>query len=247
MRGLLLDRGLFEFQNANDTILGSNSPVEPSLQIIKIENIEMHVSHLTVRIQYNMQDSEEVHANSGVSLDGPPTKRRRLSNDSETTTDVKNENTKTQPTIETPTTTLSVDEDQLSKEVKSGITEYVHPDTSGFTGVLKQRYTDFIVNEILPDGRVLHLQNLAAPKQKRKQEDPAAQSESEPVKIEEPSTSPGDGVAEDKTGPVKDESSNGEQSSPTQTEPTVRAKAKQNSKHTAHLTHPRSQPSTNPL
>ncbi|KAJ7515119.1 hypothetical protein O6H91_23G071800 [Diphasiastrum complanatum] len=35
--------------------------------------------------------------------------------------------------------------------------------TPGFRGVLKQRYADFIVNEVDPDGNVVHLTNLAAP------------------------------------------------------------------------------------
>ena len=47
---------------------------------------------------------------------------------------------------------------QLQKELKAGITAYVSPDIKGFSGTLKQRYTDFQVNEILPDGRVLHLE-----------------------------------------------------------------------------------------
>lgn len=49
------------------------------------------------------------------------------------------------------------DDNQLQKELKAGITVYVTPNTTGFSGILKQRYTDFLVNEILPDGRVLHL------------------------------------------------------------------------------------------
>ncbi|KAF2757172.1 tRNA pseudouridine synthase D [Pseudovirgaria hyperparasitica] len=48
----------------------------------------------------------------------------------------------------------------VSKESRVGITQYVVPDTRGFEGVLKQRYTDFLVNEILPDGEVCHLTSL---------------------------------------------------------------------------------------
>lgn len=43
--------------------------------------------------------------------------------------------------------------------MRAGITEYVCPDNLGFTGVLKQRYTDFLVNEIGLDGEVVHLRS----------------------------------------------------------------------------------------
>ncbi|KAI9875119.1 MAG: hypothetical protein M1830_008864, partial [Pleopsidium flavum] len=62
---------------------------------------------------------------------------------------------------------------QLQKEADVGITEFVSPDLPGFTGILKKRsiqdmvkistYTDFLVNEILPSGQVIHLENLKAP------------------------------------------------------------------------------------
>lgn len=47
------------------------------------------------------------------------------------------------------------------KEEDVGISEFIyqHPDKR-ITGVLKQRYTDFQVNEIDPNGKVLHLQDL---------------------------------------------------------------------------------------
>ena len=62
--------------------------------------------------------------------------------------------------------TNSRDEAQLEKERRVGITAYVNAAADGFSGVLKQRYTDFLVNEVLPDGRVLHLENLS-PKKRR--------------------------------------------------------------------------------
>ncbi|PCG96781.1 Pseudouridine synthase, TruD [Penicillium occitanis (nom. inval.)] len=52
---------------------------------------------------------------------------------------------------------------QATREVDVGITELVSADIPGFEGVLKKRYTDFLVNEILPSGEVLHLQNLKVP------------------------------------------------------------------------------------
>ncbi|KAK5139253.1 hypothetical protein LTR04_003747, partial [Oleoguttula sp. CCFEE 6159] len=77
---------------------------------------------------------------------------------------------------------------QLEKEVKAGITVFVTPDTPGFSGLIKQRYTDFLVNEILPSGQVLHLDNTAVPPRKRvaeeapKTETPAAAPKEKPTK-----------------------------------------------------------------
>ena len=70
-------------------------------------------------------------------------------------------------------------DDRYSKESACGITEFVSPDLLGFSGILKKRfvfsiatidvslshmhrYTDFLVNEILPSGEVVHLDNLKA-------------------------------------------------------------------------------------
>jgi tRNA pseudouridine13 synthase len=55
----------------------------------------------------------------------------------------------------------------LEREVRAGITEYVCPDNLGFTGVLKQRYTDFLVNEIGLDGQVLHLKSTEVQEKKK--------------------------------------------------------------------------------
>ncbi|KAF1986851.1 tRNA pseudouridine synthase D [Aulographum hederae CBS 113979] len=49
------------------------------------------------------------------------------------------------------------------KELRFGITAYINPDKPGFSGILKQRYTDFLVNEVLPSGHVLHLDSLDLP------------------------------------------------------------------------------------
>ncbi|KAK6505965.1 hypothetical protein TWF506_010892 [Arthrobotrys conoides] len=45
-------------------------------------------------------------------------------------------------------------------EESVGITEFLCPDAVGFQGLLKQRYTDFLVNEIDKDGNVLRLKSL---------------------------------------------------------------------------------------
>jgi len=92
-------------------------------------------------------------------IDGRPAKRARL--------DPATESAALTPTTAATTSTelpkapidsgpTAADGD-LEREVRAGITEYVCPDNLGFTGVLKHRYTDFLVNEIGLDGKVLHL------------------------------------------------------------------------------------------
>ncbi|ESZ99329.1 hypothetical protein SBOR_0291 [Sclerotinia borealis F-4128] len=50
------------------------------------------------------------------------------------------------------------------QEVRSGILHYVNKKNPGFQGILKQRYTDFLVNEISLGGEVVHLNDVRAPK-----------------------------------------------------------------------------------
>ena len=58
---------------------------------------------------------------------------------------------------------------QKPRELAVGISAYVSPEILGFQCSLKQRYTDFLVNEILPNGEVLHLTNIPSdPDRKRK-------------------------------------------------------------------------------
>lgn len=47
-----------------------------------------------------------------------------------------------------------------SQERAVGITVFVSPNVPGFNCTIKRRYTDFLVNEILPNGQVLHLTNV---------------------------------------------------------------------------------------
>ncbi|KAF7513870.1 hypothetical protein GJ744_006484 [Endocarpon pusillum] len=49
-----------------------------------------------------------------------------------------------------------------AKEAEVGITDYVSSESPGFEGIAKKRYTDFLVNEILPNGKVVHLQKLGS-------------------------------------------------------------------------------------
>ncbi|KAI9646816.1 multisubstrate pseudouridine synthase 7 [Ciborinia camelliae] len=50
-----------------------------------------------------------------------------------------------------------------AQEVQSGILHYVNKKNPGFQGILKQRYTDFLVNEISLGGEVVHLKDIGAP------------------------------------------------------------------------------------
>ncbi|KAI4948236.1 hypothetical protein J4E91_006231 [Alternaria rosae] len=85
-----------------------------------------------------------------------PAKRARL--DDNAAPSLSTTTTAVPQTAPIPSAPASIDTD-LEREVRAGITEYVCPDNLGFTGVLKQRYTDFLVNEIGLDGRVLHLKS----------------------------------------------------------------------------------------
>ncbi|EME47248.1 hypothetical protein DOTSEDRAFT_114770, partial [Dothistroma septosporum NZE10] len=51
---------------------------------------------------------------------------------------------------------------QEAQERAVGISVYVQPHVPGFRCIVKQRYTDFLVNEILPNGEVQHLTELAS-------------------------------------------------------------------------------------
>ena len=59
---------------------------------------------------------------------------------------------------------------QSAAEIAVGITEYVNPTLPAWSGVLKQRYTDFLVNEVDQEGRVVHLSSTKAPQVGRGEE-----------------------------------------------------------------------------
>ena len=59
---------------------------------------------------------------------------------------------------------------QREQELAVGITAYVSPDAPGFSCIVKQRYTDFLVNEIATNGQVLHLTELVEPAKKQSRE-----------------------------------------------------------------------------
>lgn len=67
------------------------------------------------------------------------------------------EETETKESTETPMANSYSAHNAGISEPDVGITEYISPNLRGFTGILKQRYTDFLVNEIDTTGAVVHL------------------------------------------------------------------------------------------
>ncbi|KAL2853341.1 pseudouridine synthase [Aspergillus pseudoustus] len=80
-------------------------------------------------------------------------------------------------------------DDQLLREREVGITEFVSAESEGFAGILKKRYTDFLVNEILPSRKVLHLQSTAVPGEDSNSKPATTVSKAEEEKPKEPETS----------------------------------------------------------
>ncbi|OJK04626.1 hypothetical protein ASPACDRAFT_1884303 [Aspergillus aculeatus ATCC 16872] len=70
---------------------------------------------------------------------------------------------------------VSADDAQARREIEVGITGYVSADNEGFSGILKKRYTDFLVNEIVPSGEVLHLQNVPVQEKKQNKEEQSSE------------------------------------------------------------------------
>ncbi|KAF3926127.1 hypothetical protein ABW21_db0200143 [Orbilia brochopaga] len=88
-------------------------------------------------------------------------------------------------------------EKRVRSEESAGITEFLCPDAPGFKGVLKLRYTDFLVNEINLEGEVLKLQSFSwEKKQGNAQPTPEVKAESNT-----PATDPTN-IAESSNGPA---------------------------------------------
>ena len=71
---------------------------------------------------------------------------------------------KTEATSAAAGSALNQHDAVAEKEIKVGISAFVSAERPVLRGVLKQRYTDFQVNEISPDGKVYHLRSLKAPR-----------------------------------------------------------------------------------
>ncbi|ORY23532.1 pseudouridine synthase [Naematelia encephala] len=57
-------------------------------------------------------------------------------------------------------------------ETDVGIIGYAGKPVQGVKGVIKQRFTDFLVNEVVPNGQVLHLKNIGKPVEPVEEEKP---------------------------------------------------------------------------
>ena len=97
-----------------------------------------------------------------------PAKRARLDDNTAPSLSAGTTSAQAPPTAPIAPVPSAIDND-LEREVRAGITEYICPDNLGFTGVLKQRYTDFLVNEIGLDGQVLHLRSTEVKRKENKQ------------------------------------------------------------------------------
>ncbi|KAE8142517.1 pseudouridine synthase [Aspergillus pseudotamarii] len=98
--------------------------------------------------------------------------RKRLKVDNTSTTDEA-----TLPPSAGAPAEISERDAQALKEAEVGITEFVSAENAGFSGILKKRYTDFLVNEIVPSGEVLHLSALAGPQSEQNNNDSADKTE----------------------------------------------------------------------
>ncbi|GAA5861466.1 hypothetical protein JCM3774_000257 [Rhodotorula dairenensis] len=57
---------------------------------------------------------------------------------------------------------------RAANEDEVGITQYVSPDVEPFSGIIKHRFTDFLVNEVGLDGQVVRLRDIDGPRANRK-------------------------------------------------------------------------------
>lgn len=93
--------------------------------------------------------------------DEPPLKRAKLDNDGRGA-NLESPSTVTpgQHDLRVSTMADNAGTDDHAKELEVGITAFIDASRKPFQGILKKRYTDFLVNEILPDGSVVHLRQM---------------------------------------------------------------------------------------
>ncbi|GAO50566.1 hypothetical protein G7K_4690-t1 [Saitoella complicata NRRL Y-17804] len=70
-------------------------------------------------------------------------------------------------------------------ETDVGITEYINPSAPGFSAIIKQRYTDFLVNEIDLEGNVVHLTELRQKEDKKPETEATSGEKKEEVVVKE--------------------------------------------------------------
>ena len=74
-----------------------------------------------------------------------------------------------------PKVQIDLDKFNKTKEEDVGITEFMSPENPGFKCVLKHRYSDFLVNEIGLDGKVVWIKEADSAIQEKKDEDKKAE------------------------------------------------------------------------
>ncbi|PWN47064.1 pseudouridine synthase [Violaceomyces palustris] len=95
-----------------------------------------------------------------------------------------------------PAPTVQIDkeeeeeEEERMTEKKAGITEYMGPEVRPFTGIIKQRFTDFLVREVSRQGQVHRLESLLPPEGRlleefRREQQPKKEAEAEEGKAKE--------------------------------------------------------------
>jgi hypothetical protein len=143
--------------------------------------------------EVGIKDNPDTEMEATKEMDRP-SKRLKLDSDQQSTSQVHN-SLMTDPRDPTSVSTSdsqvdSVDakatmEAQILKESEVGIIGYVSASSEGFTGILKKRYTDFLVNEILPNGEVCHLRTTKAPKANRREaQEQSRDDEAQQAKVE---------------------------------------------------------------
>lgn len=94
-------------------------------------------------------------------LEERPSKRIRLSPDAVETSHQPTQNAE----VNSNGVPIDGTKSHNAKELEVGIQSFINDSQRVFIGVLKKRYTDFMVNEILPNGQVLHLKNVKSTKE----------------------------------------------------------------------------------
>ncbi|KAG2171676.1 hypothetical protein INT43_008056 [Umbelopsis isabellina] len=85
------------------------------------------------------------------------------------------ESTTSEPATETTTKTVEADKPVTEEQV--GVIQYISPNLTGFTGIIKDRMTDFLVNEVDKDGHVVHLESTDIPKPQKSEKEKSNGSE----------------------------------------------------------------------
>ncbi|OCT49742.1 putative pseudouridine synthase TruD/Pus7 [Cladophialophora carrionii] len=96
---------------------------------------------------------------NGQEADSRPPKRVKLDS-SQVDVTIEGTSTMAHPGHESHIQQGSLVSDDTAKERQVGITAFVGESRPVFRGILKKRYTDFLVNEILPNGTVVHLSSI---------------------------------------------------------------------------------------